>query len=58
MIKLTFAHPEFEQEVRERIKVFDRDLVAADALLTGFFTTSTTPSTSTGGSTRTLATIT
>lgn len=33
MIKLTFAHPEFEQEVRERIKIFDRDLVAADALL-------------------------
>lgn len=32
-MKLTFRHPEFEQEVRERLSVFDRDLTAADALL-------------------------
>ena len=32
-MKLTFCHSEFEQEVRERLKVFDRELTDADALL-------------------------
>lgn len=32
-MKLTFFHPEFEQEVRERLNVFDRDLTDADASL-------------------------
>ena len=32
-MKLTFFHPEFEQEVRERLNVFDRELTATDALL-------------------------
>ena len=33
MMKLTFCHSEFEQEVRERLNVFDRELTNADALL-------------------------
>ena len=32
-MKLTFCHPEFEQEVRECLKVFDRELTDADAVL-------------------------
>lgn len=32
-MKLTFCHSEFEQEVRERLNVFDRDLTDADASL-------------------------
>ena len=32
-MKLTFCHPEFEQKVRERLNVFDRDLTNSDALL-------------------------
>lgn len=32
-MRLTFCHPEFEQEVRERLNVFDRDLTDADASL-------------------------
>ena len=32
-MKLTFCHPEFEQEVRERLNVFDRELTDADASL-------------------------
>ena len=30
-MKLTFVHPEFEQEVRKRLNIFDRELTDADA---------------------------
>ena len=32
-MNLTFNHPEFEQEVRERLNIFDRELTVADAML-------------------------
>lgn len=32
-MNLTFNHPEFEQEVRERLNIFDRELTVADARL-------------------------
>ena len=32
-MNLTFNHPEFEQEVRERLNIFDRELTVVDAML-------------------------
>ena len=32
-MRLTFCHPEFEQEVRERLNIFERNLTDADASL-------------------------